>query len=367
MKITKVTVHLLRKELASAMWISRGGFQTRYHAIVEVETDAGITGLGEGIGSAIAVQAAIQGYLADRVTGLDPSNIGLIRQRLLGSEVYFERKGSIVCGASAIEMACWDIKGKALGVPVYELLGGKLVDVLPAYASDIYWEKDPAAMAKNAARIISLGYKTVKVHIGVEPPRQELMRLEAVRKAIGDQVGLMIDLNAGYNQLTAMEATDVWRKLDVTWLEEPVPANQSDAQAKICKLGRMPVASGENEFCLDGFKELFAKGAVDIAMPDIGRVGGIQEARDICVLARAFGIPVSPHNFSSGILLAATVHLMAATEGTLLLECDSSGNAVYEDLLSWSFELVDGSVKVPDCTGLGVTLPPEIVTRYRVE
>ena len=121
MKITEIRVFLLQKKLSSPMRISRGGFTIRTHAIVELHTDEGITGLGEGIGSARLVKAILEGQMADLAIGLDPFNIERVRQQLMDSQVYFERKGSGICAASAIEMACWDIKGKALNVPVYQL------------------------------------------------------------------------------------------------------------------------------------------------------------------------------------------------------------------------------------------------------
>ena len=128
----------------------------------------------------------------------------------------------------------------------------------------------------------------------------------------------------------------------------------------------IPIAAGENEFQLYGFKELFDRRAVDVAMPDIGRVGGILETRNICTLAESHGIPVSPHNFSSGILLAATIHLMASTPNTMLLEYDSSQNAVYEELLTEPLQFEDGQIEVPQNPGLGVHLPEEIIRNYAV-
>ena len=128
----------------------------------------------------------------------------------------------------------------------------------------------------------------------------------------------------------------------------------------------IPIAVGENEFQLHGFKELFDHRAVDIAMPDIGRVGGLQETKNICTLADAYGTPVSPHNFSSGILLAATIHLMASTPNTMLLEYDSSQNAVYEELLIEPLKFVDGQIEVPNNPGLGVHLPEDIIRHYSI-
>ena len=348
------------------MQISRGGFKMRNHTLVEVQTDEGISGLGEGVGNALLVKAILEGQMSDLAIGLDPLNIEGMRKALIDGQVYFERKGSAICAASAIEMACWDIKGKALNVPVYQLLGGLYHDKLEAYASDIYWEYDTKPMTNCAERIVNQGFKTVKAHIGYKSPKEDLERIQILRSAIGDKIDLMIDLNAGYNHLDAYQAVKLWGDFDLKWLEEPLLSQQNEALADLRNRSSIPIASGENEFGSLGFKDLFDKRAVDVAMPDIGRVGGLQEAKNICSLAEAYGIPVSPHNFSSGILLAATIHLMASTPNTMLLEYDSSQNAVYEELLIEPLKFEDSQIEVPQNPGLGVHLPEDIIQAYAV-
>jgi D-galactarolactone cycloisomerase len=367
MKISKIQVILLQKKLTSTMNISRGGFDVRTHAVVKVTTDQGITGLGEGVGDALMVKSIIDGKLGAQAIGLDPMSIESIRKNLIDSQVYFERKGSVICAVSGIEMACWDIMGKALNVPVYQLLGGLYRDRLETYVSDVYWEKDPRLMSTNLERILKKEFKTIKAHVGCEPPEADEKRIEALRCAAGNETNLMIDLNGGYSQRQAMVASHLWDRFNLFWLEEPLNPNQVDALADFRSRSKLTIAAGENEFRLHGFKQLFDRRAVDVAMPDIGRVGGIQEARNICALAESYDIPVSPHNFSSGILLAATMHLMAATPNTWLLELDSSDNSVYEELLVSPLEISKGFLQVPNHSGLGVELTDEIIKKYSVE
>jgi len=367
MTITKVEVFLLRKQLSSTMRISRGGFAVRTHAIVRVTTDNDITGLGEGVGNASLVKAVIESQMGEMALGLDPFNIERVRQRLMESQVYYERKGSAICAASAIEMACWDIKGKALNVPVYQLLGGRYYNQVQVYASDIYWEENPQDMARNAVRIVESGFRAVKAHIGYGTPRVDLERVKMLRESIGPHIDLMIDLNAGYDSLDAYQAARLWEQFGLTWLEEPVHPEHIEAMYDLRSRTNIAIASGENEFQIHGFKQLFDRRAVDVAMPDIGRVGGIEEAKNICRLASGYGIPVSPHNFSSGVLLAATMHLMASTPNTRLLEFDTSTNAVYQDLLVAPLEIKNGYVTVPDYPGLGVELRDEILAKYAVK
>ena len=366
MKITNIEVFLLQKELSSTMQISRGGFSIRNHVIVRVHTDKGITGLGEGIGNAHLIKAILKEQMCDLSIGHDPLNIEALRMKLLDSQVYYERKGSAICAASAIEMACWDIKGKALEVPVYQLLGGLYRERLQAYASDVYWQENPLDMADEALRIVDRGFRAIKIHIGHGKPKEDYSRVHAVRQALGDGFPLMVDLNAGYNLLEARQAGKLWESFDITWLEEPLNPNHVEAMGDLRSKSSIPLACGENEFRIYGFKHLFEERAVDVAMPDIGRVGGLMETKNICSLADAYGIPVSPHNFSSGILLAATIHLMASTPNTQWLEIDTSGNAVYEELLIEPLELSNGYVRVSNQPGLGVELKEETLNKFGI-
>lgn len=364
MKIVKIESFLLEKKLASPMRISRGGFKKRTHLIVQVTTDEGITGLGEGVGNAPLIKAVMDCQFAHSALGFDPFNIEILRHKLMDSHIYFERKGSALCAFSALEMACWDIKGKALNVPVYQLLGGLCRDTVEAYASNIYWEEDPKEMCRAAEDILKKGFRNMKAHVGCESPQKDLKRIAALRETAGRETKLMIDLNAGYDAPDALLAARLWEPLNLFWLEEPIDPNQIEKMSELRSCSEIPIASGENEFRVHGFKELFDQKAVDIAMPDIGRAGGLMETKNICNLAQVYGVPVSPHNFSSGILLAATLHLMASTPNTTLLEFDNSENAVYQELLMEPLKIKDGFVSIPSHPGLGVHLPREVLQKY---
>ena len=194
--------------------------------------------------------------------------------------------------------------------------------------------------------------------------QEDYLRVEAIRKVIGEQFPLMVDLNAGYNLLEARQAAQLWKSLNITWLEEPLNPNHHEAMGDFRSLSEIPIASGENEFKTYGFKRLFDHRAIDVAMPDIGRVGGLMETKNICSLAETCGIPISPHNFSSGVLLAATAHLMFAVSNTQLLEIDTSDNAVYHEFFPEPFQIKDGFAFPSDRPGLGVELSQEILELY---
>jgi L-alanine-DL-glutamate epimerase-like enolase superfamily enzyme len=367
MKITDVKVHVLAKKCATRVHASRGAGEYRFHAIVEVETDEGISGLGEGIGNASLVKTIVDTGLRDLAIGLDPFDVAVVYEKLARGTLYWEHKGSVVCAASGIETACWDIMGKALNVPVYKLLGGKVHDKVHAYASDLFWQEDPASMAKAAAAYVEQGFDIVKAHLGVLGPAEEEVRVRAMREAVGPDVGLMIDINCGYDLGDAMEAVKRWGGYDPFWIEEPLFPVDLEGLASLRAATDVPLSCGENEFGVHGFKQLMDTRAVTYIMPDIGRAGGVLETKKIAGLAEAYGVVVSPHNYSSGVLLAATLHLMASTPNTKLLELDPTGDSVYEELLIHPIERDGAWVGIPEAPGLGVELRDEVREKYELK
>jgi len=364
MKITDVKVHVLVKKTATRIYSSRGSRDFRSHAIVEVETDEGISGLGEGIGNPPLIKSVIETSLRDSAIGLDPFNVATVYDKLARGTSYWEHKGSVVCAASAIETACWDIMRKALDVPVYKLLGGRFHEKVRAYASDLWWEEDAASMAKKAASFVEQGFDIVKTHLARLSPAEDEARVKAIREAVGPDVGFMIDINCGYDLGDAMEAMKRWGEYDLFWIEEPLVPMDLDGLASLDAMTDIPLACGENEFGIHGFKQLLETGAVTYVMPDIGRAGGILETKKIAGLAEAFGVVVSLHNYASGVLLAATLHLMASTPNTKLLEYDPTGDLVYEELLAEPLEWDGAWVRVPEGPGLGVVLRDEVREKY---
>ena len=365
MKIEKINVYLLEKALSSTMRISRGGFKVRRHAIVEIITDDGVVGVGEGVGDAIRIKSALDNHICQKLIGLDPFNIHNVKTNILGSDVYYEGMGTILSAMSAVEMACWDIKGKALNLPIHTLLGGKEFNELNMYASDIYWESDPVKMANNAMRICESGFNSIKIHVGVEDPKSEEIRIREIRKTIGDNINLMIDLNAGYSLIESIEAYNRWSQYNLYWIEEPLSPENCHALNMLSPHVSCAIAVGENITGLNSFKNTLDTNTIDILMPDIGRVGGIEETCKVFDLASAYGCSVSPHNYSSGIILAATIQVMASRNNSHFLEYDTSKNAVYEELMGDALMFDNGILTVPDEPGLGVNLTSEIINKYQ--
>lgn len=364
MRITDIEVALLKKPMPRPLVVSRGAMSARTALLVLVHTDAGITGLGESVGDAAGVVPIILEQLAPLLRGEDPFDIERLWERMYASRIYWDLKGALVVAMSGIDLALWDIKGKALGAPVYQLLGGACRERIRAYASDLFWD-EPEVMAAAAARYVAEGFRIVKTHIGKDP-EGDIVRLKAIRQAIGDDVGLMIDINCGYDRPTAVRMGKRFEEFDPFWYEEPLRPHDVGGYRELRSRLGIPIAIGENEFTKHGFLELFQHGAVDYVMPDAARAGGITETKKISGMAEAFGLVVTPHNFSSGVLLAATLHLMASTPNADLLEFDVTGTGIYEELLVEPLKIEAGFVSVPKGPGLGVVLRDEVRARYAV-
>ncbi len=363
MKITDVEVILLTKELSAPLRNAKQAPRRRVAALVRLHTDDGISGLGESWCDPEQAQAIILGRLRPLLLGEDPFNVERIWRRAFDGSAMYDPKGAFVAGLSGVDLACWDIMGKALGQPVCKLIGGLCRDRIPAYASDLHWQEDPVAMARDAARFVENGFKLVKTHLGCEP-EDDVRRVRALREAIGPDVGLMVDINTGFDRPTATRFGRRISEFDIYWYEEPLSPVDVDGLAVVRAATGLPIATGENEYTRYGFRHLFECGGVDVAMPDIARAGGITEMKKICAVAEAFGVPVSPHNYSSGVCSAATLQVMAATPSTGPLEWDTVDASIVDELFVEPPHVRDGYVSVPQLPGLGVELTNEVRAKY---
>jgi L-alanine-DL-glutamate epimerase-like enolase superfamily enzyme len=306
----------------------------------------------------------IQRRLAPMAVGLDPLDVAGVWKKLFASREFWEVGGSVLCGISAIEVACWDVRGQAEGVPVCELLGGLERDRVEAYASDLHWD-EPEVMAEQAAAYVRAGFRHVKTHLGAPGQRDaDLARCEAVRRAIGPDVGFLIDVNTAFDRETALARGREFRHFEPFWYEEPLSPLDWQGHAWLRGQLGLAVATGENLYTTHGFEPLLEGRGCDYVMPDVLRCGGLEQTRLICLAAERHGVVCSPHNFSSGVGLAATLHLMAALPKTQLLEYDPTGTAVYEELFTEPLAVEKGTVQVPTGPGLGVRLTEALVQKY---
>jgi len=361
MRIADIKIVRLRRPLERPQRTSRGERSQRRFTLVLVETDTGITGIGDAYGDQVLMGPIIE-RLKTIAIGLDPTDPAELWRKLYERAFVWEPGGSSVCAISAIEVACWDIRGKAEKVPVSELLGGAKRNWIEAYASDLHWDT-PAYMAEQAAQYVDRGFRCVKTHIGADAT-VDLDRLQAIRDAVGRDVKLMIDINTGLGREEAFERGRQYAAFDPFWLEEPVMPYDYEGHAWLRSNLAIPIAVGENLYATHGFAPMLAVGGCDYVMPDVSRSGGLRQVRLICELARAKGVKSSPHNFCTGVGLAATLHLMAAIADTEWLEYDPTGTSVYEELFVEPLEVRDGHVRVPTMPGLGVSLTDEIIQKY---
>jgi L-alanine-DL-glutamate epimerase-like enolase superfamily enzyme len=330
----------------------------RKQLLVRVTTDEGLTGWGEAfaLGAPTAVAAVVEEALRPLLLGESPTAIEPLTDRLHRATFLYGRRGLAMCAISGVELALWDLAGKARGVPVYELLGGPVTSRVRAYASLLRYDQ-PQAVAAAARQAVAAGFRAVKLH------QTDLASVRAAREAVGPEVHLMLDVNCPWSASEAVRMGRALAEFDLAWLEEPVwPPEDYRALARVAAALDTPVAAGENEATAVGFRELIAHRAADILQPSVTKVGGLGEAKKICALAAAWNVDVVPHAFYFGPGLAATLHLIASTPGLPLVEYP--GGELETPLLAEPIRAVDGAVTVPTGPGLGVTVNEEALRRY---
>ena len=359
MKITSVRAIPLAvpiRELApvASTWSARASKQI----LVEMQTDSGLTGWGEAFayGVPLAVCNVIDDGLAPMLVGADPMEIAALVDRMHRALMIWGRRGLAMMAVSGVELALWDLAGKARGVPVYALLGGLAQPALRAYASLPRYEA-PADVARAAAAMAKDGFTAIKLH------QIDVASVAAAREAVGDGVELMLDTNCPW---TVEEATAMARRLEryaLRWLEEPVwPPEDYAGLARVRQATSTAIASGENEATAFGFRELIEAGAADVIQPSVTKVGGLLEVKKIATLAAAANVTLVPHSFYFGPGLAATVHAIASTPGIPYIEYPSGELA--PSLSKAPIRCVAGRVSVEDRPGLGADPDPDVIARH---
>jgi L-alanine-DL-glutamate epimerase-like enolase superfamily enzyme len=357
MKITDLQVIPLaiplRDETPGSPWAAGLGKQL----IVQMHTDAGISGLGEAFayGAPLAVCAVID-ELRPLIVGADPTQLEILSERLSQASLFYGRRGLGLFALSAIDIALWDIVGKVKQQPLYQLLGGDAAKRLPAYISLLRYQTPPE-VARVVARCLAAGFQAVKLH------QVDLKSVSLAREVAGERVELMLDVNCPWNTEEALAMAKALAPYHLTWLEEPIwPPDDYHSLARVRREAGIPIASGENEGTVHGFASLLDQNAADILQPSVTKVGGISEWRRIAALASQYGKQIAAHSFYFGPGFAATLHLVAALPGSPYVEV--AGSALEAPLLQEPFDFTDGTVSVPEGPGLGVTLNQEVVEKY---
>lgn len=327
--------------------------------LVRVETDTGLVGWGEAFcyGCTDAVRAALEHMIAPIAIGRDAGDIGRLSRDLQQMLHLFGRYGITTFALSGLDIALWDIAGKAANLPLHRLLGGAGRESLPAYASLLKY-RDPERVAARVSQAIGQGYRHIKLH------ETEEAEVKAARLAAGDDVAIMVDTNCPWTPEQARHMTLKLRPYNLHWLEEPIfPPEDFTAIAKLRAGTGVAMAAGENNCTSFQFREMFAAGAVDYAQPSVTKVGGVTEFQKVAVLADAAGVTLMPHSPYFGPGFLATLQLMTARA-----EPDGMIERYHMDLEASLYgELVNpviGRFVVPTGPGLGCDPDPYVIKTY---
>jgi len=352
-------------------------------AHIRIYTDQGLIGQGESTDAAIGTPALIQSFKRF-LMGADPLNVEAIWEQLRRNVFSGAQGGQYITALSGLEIALWDLAGKALGLPVYQLLGGKFRDKVRIYLdTDMKDNLGPEADRKLAFAK-EKGFSVAKIDIdeAADPHRFDrfnrtannaemdrmLKEVQHIREKLDPSIELAVDMHAFYDAPTAKRVAKELEPFRLLWLEEPVPAENIDAMAEVKRSTNTPIACGENLYLRWGYRELMEKRAVDIIQPDFQKAGGLAEGKKIANLADAYYIPVAPHCVVSPVGLMASVHACAAFPNFLVLEWHWVN---HQDLWkNWikEGEIIErGFVTVPDRPGLGVEMNEEVAKKAQMQ
>lgn len=337
----------------------------RVSSVIRVVTDTGEIGIGSVYSHPRLVQTIVTEQLAPMLRGQDPTDVERLWRIMYGLTRWYGRKGVAVSALGGVEMALWDLRGKAAKTPVWRLLGGKNVKSVPAYASALLWEDDVAVLGREAHRHLERGFRRMKMRLG-RNWRYDLDALEAVTSACGRDGELMVDGSLRYSVDRAALLARELEARKVVWFEEPFEPEEIDAYVALQLRSRVPLAAGENEFGLQGFRELLRADAVDIVQADACRCGGIGETMAVGRLAAAHDKRLAPHTWSDAIAVMANAHCVAASPNGFTVEVDQTGNPFIDTLLRDPLEISDGRLRISDAPGLGIALDERTIARHRL-
>jgi galactonate dehydratase len=337
----------------------------RSFVFLKLYADSGLTGVGEGTveWNELAVEACLRQMCA-RIIGADPFATEALWERLY-RDSYWRNDLIIASAISAIDQACWDLKGKSLGVPVHALLGGKRRDRLRAYANAWYWGcTTPAEFAQAAAKVTAEGYTALKwdpfgdADMTMRPAamRAAVAQVAAVREAVGPDVDLCIEVHGRLAPAWSIAMARRLEPFEPLFYEEPVPVEDVAALVKVARAIRIPVATGERLCTKFAFQELLRRRCVDVIQPDLCHAGGLTEVKKIAALAEAAYVQVAPHNASGPIGTAAAVQLDAVIPNFLIQEYFVAQASWIDEVVEGGPRAVGGEIVVPDRPGLGVEL-----------
>ena len=367
-KITALPVSYRVPQEGGSVTLGIGRAVKRDAVIVRIDTDEGITGWGEAHHGRCpgAIAKLIDTTMTELVAGMDALDVVGVWKKVYKMQLSSHGMGAAAALAlSGIDMALWDIRGKAAGWPLYRLLGGSSKP-LPAYAGGISlgWQP-PQSLAEEAAGYVAEGYKALKLRVG-DNPHRDMARVRAVRETVGDDIEILVDANTGYTLDDVRRVMPAYEELGVGWLEEPFPPQDYRAYQDAAALGTVPLAAGENHFTRYEFTRLLEDGAVKFAQPDLSKTGGITEAVRIAALVSSWKMTVNPHTSATGLNMAASIHYLAAVDNPGYFEGDCAVHNPFRDHLAGIPYTLDanGCVTPSDGPGLGVEVDEAFIAAH---
>lgn len=343
--------------------------------VVRVHTDAGIVGVGEVDSSPLVAKAIVEAPvshkicrgLAECVLGQDPFEIDRLIHRMYEGTIFFGRQGAVIQAMSGVEIALWDIVGKATKRPVYQLLGGGFRKKFRAYASILFGDT-PRETEEIGRRWAGAGFRAVKFGWGPmgQGEASDIAHVRAARKGIGDQTELMVDAGLCWDTATAIRRSKQFEEFRLTWLEEPLHPDNVKGYGRLVAQSPVKIAAGEEVCDVKEFEELMDVGGIDVAQVDVTRVGGLARSKRIgWASAERHRLCVN-HSYKTGVNIAASLHFVAALPNTSYFEYCVEQGALRQTLTRQTFPVTDGEIPVPEEPGLGVELDETVVAKYRV-
>ena len=376
MKITKITSHVLGYDLPETLGYSQQYYKKRTSHIVEVETDEGVTGWGECFGPgniAFANKGIVEKVIQPIVLGMQALDRDVIWHKVYNLMRDHGQKGMPLQALSGVDIALWDIAGKAANLPLYKMIGGAHRDKVEVYGYGMMLRPENinsliSRFKEESAEIKEMGFKALKMKVGVGP-KDDIKLIEAVRRGIGDNFRFMVDANHGYTTHDALYVGRAMEEFSPYWFEEPVAPEDLDGYRELRAFLKVNISGGEAEFNRWGWRKLLESRGLDIAQPEVCALGGISEYLRVLALCHSHFTPVVNHVWGSAIAVAVNLHLLAAMPplpGGLfpwepMLEFDTTHNRFIDDLLTVSLDIKkqvkinNGTVSLPNGPGLGVT------------
>jgi galactonate dehydratase len=353
---------------------------------IKITTNQGIVGYGEGVDAVPGTYYLVKRF-GNRLTGRNPLDIHRIFDEIRKGGIFEgAQAGMYIAVLSAIEIALWDIAGKALGVPVYRLLGGKFRDRIRVYYDTVFYaiRNPPVKEYQDAGKKgVSMGFNAIKYDIdeAADPNKYdrynwtmspgELIRMEeqvaAAREAVGPKIDICIDMHGRYDYVTAQAVAQRLEKYNLMWLEEPMPTENIDIYKSLTESTSIPICYGENNYMAHGFRRALEIGAIDIVMPDLQKTGGLGEGQRIANLANLYYKPFSPHMVASFLGCMASCHVCASVPNFMILEWQAyfHTNQMWKDIVKYDGDWVkDGFITVSEKPGIGVDLNEEGMKKY---